>query len=81
MQNLKIFDFFKEHVLGKGPKIKKRESMVFDYTPPTPPLTLTMIFLLRIFSLNFFVMLLWFTLSKWILSKKNIFKIVTPKYR
>ena len=23
------------NVLGKGPKIKKRESMVFDHTPPT----------------------------------------------
>ena len=36
--------------LGKGPKIKKRESMVFDHTPadPLPPLTLTMIVLLRI---------------------------------
>ena len=39
--------------LGKGPKIKKRESMVFDHTPadPLPPLTLTMIVLLRIFKI------------------------------
>ena len=39
--------------LGKGPKIKKSESMVFDYTPltPSPPLTLTMVFLLRIFKI------------------------------
>ena len=34
--------------LGKGLKIKKRESMVFDHTPLTLPLTLTMVFLLRI---------------------------------
>ena len=39
-------------LLGKGPKIKKRESMVFD-----SPLTLTMVFLLRIFFELFF---LWF---------------------
>ena len=30
---------------GKGPKIKKRESIVFDHTPPPPPpLTLENIF-------------------------------------
>ena len=35
--------------LVKGPNIKKRESMVFDHTPLTPsPLTITMVFLLRI---------------------------------
>ena len=35
----------KNHIgLGKGPKIKKRESMVFDHPPPTsPPLTLKVI--------------------------------------
>ena len=41
----------KEFDLGKGPKIKKRESMVFDHTPATVG------FLFRIFSeffLNFF---------------------------
>ena len=42
--------FQKDLNLGKGPKIKKRESRVFDHTPLTPsPLTLTMIFLLTIF--------------------------------
>ena len=25
------------YLLGKGPKIKKRESMVFDHTPAIPP--------------------------------------------
>ena len=39
-----------ESAEGKGPKIKKRESMVFDHTLPTPPLTLTMVFLFRIFN-------------------------------
>ena len=40
--------------LGKGPKIKKRESMVFDNTSPPPPLTLTVVFLFRIFTEIFF---------------------------
>ena len=44
--------FYTVFTKGKGPKIKKRKSMVFDPTPPTPsPLTLTMEFLLRIFKI------------------------------
>ena len=37
--------------LGNVPKIKKRECMVFDLNPVSPPLTLTMVFLLRIFKI------------------------------
>ena len=47
LREKKIIDYLQ---LGKGPKIKKRESMVFDHTPLTPPLTLTMVFLLNFFS-------------------------------
>ena len=45
---------FLSFVLGKGPKIKKRESTVFDHTllTPSPPLTLTMVFLLRILKIS-----------------------------
>ena len=39
-------------VIVRVPKIKKRESTVFDHTPLTlSPLTLNMVFLLRVFKI------------------------------
>ena len=52
--------------------------MVFDHTLLTPPLTLTMVFLLRTFFLFFFSLILINYYSKWILVKtqtlKNMFE-------
>ena len=50
MQNFEWQKYEMIFLLGKDPKIKKCESMIFDHTPlkPSPPLTLTIIFLLRI---------------------------------
>ena len=53
--------------------------MVFDHTPPTrPPPNLNYgLFTQNFFTLFFFKCKYDLNLSKWILSKKNIFKILT----
>ena len=84
--NRKFIHFYEQEKLlhlGRGPKIKKRKSMVFDHTPPIPhPPNLNYGCLIQNFSEKFFFLIVlgWLSSKIDFSQKKNTGKYVLSQF-